>query len=52
MVAVKTAGGRRVAALHDGRVRPVRIDASDSFPARASRAMTRAAGALHIGRAC
>jgi hypothetical protein len=51
MVAVKTAGGWRVAAVHNGRVRPVRIPAPDSFPAPASRALTRAAGVLHIGRA-
>jgi uncharacterized protein (TIGR02246 family) len=51
IVAVRTDDGWRVAALHNGRVRPVTIPAPDSFPARASRAMTRAARALHIGRA-
>jgi uncharacterized protein (TIGR02246 family) len=51
IVAVRTDDGWRVAALHNGRVRPVTIPAPDSLPSRASRAMTRAAGALHIGRA-
>jgi uncharacterized protein (TIGR02246 family) len=51
IVAVRTEDGWRVAALHNGRVRPVTIPAPDSLPARASRAMTRAARALHIGRA-
>ena len=51
IVAVRTDDGWRVAALHNGRVRPVTIPAPDSLPSRASRAMTRAARALHIGRA-
>jgi uncharacterized protein (TIGR02246 family) len=51
IVAVRTEDGWRVAALHNGRVRPVTIPAPDSLPARASRALTRAARALHIGRA-
>ena len=51
IVAVRTDDGWRIAALHNGRVRPVTIPAPDSLPARASRAMTRAARALHIGRA-
>jgi hypothetical protein len=38
IVAVRIDDGWRVAALHDGRVRPVTIPAPDSFPARASRA--------------
>jgi uncharacterized protein (TIGR02246 family) len=50
IVAVRTDDGWRVAALHNGRVRPVTIPAPDSLPSRASRAMTRAARALHIGR--
>ena len=50
IVAVRGVDGWRIAALHNGRVRPVTIPAPDSLPARASRAMTRAARALHIGR--
>jgi uncharacterized protein (TIGR02246 family) len=51
VVVVRTDDGWRVAALHNGRVRPVMIPAPDSLPSRASRAMTRAARALRVGRA-
>ncbi|MGY1622846.1 SgcJ/EcaC family oxidoreductase [Geodermatophilus sp. SYSU D00965] len=50
IVAVRGDDGWRIAALHNGRIRPVTIPAPDSLPARASRAMTRAARALHVGR--
>jgi uncharacterized protein (TIGR02246 family) len=43
LVAVRTADGWRFEALQNTRVRPVRIPAPDSFPARASHLMTRAA---------
>ena len=49
IVAVNTPDGWRVAALHNGRVRPVTIPSPDSMPSRASQFMTRAARALHIG---
>lgn len=49
IVAVSTADGWRISALHNGRVRPVTIPGPDSMPSRASRAMTRTARALHIG---
>jgi uncharacterized protein (TIGR02246 family) len=51
IVAVRGDGGWLIAALHNGRVRPVTIPARDSLPARASRTLTRAARALHMGRA-
>ena len=51
IVAVRTDDGWRIAALHNGRVRPVTVPAPDSLPSRASHAMTRAARALHIGSA-
>jgi uncharacterized protein (TIGR02246 family) len=49
IVAVNTQGGWKVAALHNGRVRPVGVPSPGSMPSRASQAMTRAARALHIG---
>lgn len=49
IVAVDTEAGWKVGALHNGRVRPVTIPAPGSPPARASRAMTRAARLLGIG---
>lgn len=36
----------RIAALHNGRVRPVTVPHPDSFPSRASRTMTRVARAV------
>lgn len=50
IVAVDTEDGWKVAALHNGRVRPVTLPAPDSFPSRASRAMTRVARAFGRGR--
>jgi uncharacterized protein (TIGR02246 family) len=49
IVAVNTEDGWKVAALHNGRVRPVTVPSPGSMPSRASRAMTRGARALHIG---
>ncbi|MEV0807699.1 SgcJ/EcaC family oxidoreductase [Micromonospora sp. NPDC050200] len=50
LVAVRTGEGWRFTALHNGRVRPVRIPAPDSAPARLSRAMGRCARRLGFGR--
>jgi uncharacterized protein (TIGR02246 family) len=50
LVAVRGDGAWRIAALHNGRVRPVTIPAPGSLPSRLSRAMTAAARALGIGR--
>ncbi len=49
LVAVNEHGAWRIAALHNGRVRPVTIPESDSLPSRLSRAMTAAARTLGIG---
>lgn len=49
LVAVRTEDGWRFTALHNGRVRPVRIPAPDSMPSRLARAMGRLAGRLGIG---
>jgi uncharacterized protein (TIGR02246 family) len=51
LVARRGGDGWRFAALHNGRVRPVAVPEPDSFPSRASRAMSRTAGALGIGTA-
>lgn len=50
VVAVRTGEGWRFAAFHNTRVRPMRIPSPDSLPSRASRAMTRVARRLGIGR--
>ena len=50
LVAVREDGGWRIAALHNGRVRPVTIPEPDSVPSRMSRAMTTAARTLGVGR--
>jgi uncharacterized protein (TIGR02246 family) len=50
LVAVREDGVWRVAALHNGRVRPVTIPEPDSVPSRVSRAMTTATRALGVGR--
>jgi uncharacterized protein (TIGR02246 family) len=50
VVAVRTGEGWRFTALHNTRVRPVRVPGPDSFPARASHALTRLAGRLGAGR--
>ena len=49
LVAVREDGAWRVAALHNGRVRPVTIPEPASMPSRMSRAMTATARALGIG---
>ncbi|MFE9693589.1 SgcJ/EcaC family oxidoreductase [Micromonospora sp. NPDC005806] len=51
LVAVRTPAGWRFTALHNGRVRPVRIPAPDSLPARLSQAMGRWARGLGLGHA-
>ncbi|MFI6519977.1 SgcJ/EcaC family oxidoreductase [Spirillospora sp. NPDC050679] len=51
VVLVRGADGWRIAAIHNGRVRPVTVPRPDSFPARMSRAMTRAARRFGLGRA-
>lgn len=51
LVAVATPDGWRFAALHNGRVRPVRIPEPDSFPSRASQWLARVAGARRAGGA-
>ncbi|MGH3942178.1 MAG: SgcJ/EcaC family oxidoreductase [Pseudonocardiaceae bacterium] len=50
LVATRTADGWLFAALQNTRVRPVRIPAPESFPARAARRMVRVAGALGLGK--
>ena len=50
VVAVRTSEGWRFTAFHNTRVRPVRNPAPDSLPSRASRAMTRVARRLGVGR--
>ena len=50
LVAVCEDGVWRIAALHNGRVRPVTIPEPDSALSRLSRAMTTAARALGVGR--
>jgi hypothetical protein len=47
---VRAVNGWRVTALHNGRVRPIFVPQPDSFPAKASRTMSRIAPALGIGR--
>ena len=49
LVAVREDGAWRVAALHNGRVRPVTIPEPASMPSRLSRAMTAVARALGVG---
>jgi uncharacterized protein (TIGR02246 family) len=49
IVAVRTPDGWRFRAIHNGRVRPVRIPEPNSFPARAARVMVRATHALRLG---
>lgn len=51
LVGTRTTDGWRFAALHNTRVRPLRIPGPDSFPARAARQMVRITNALGLGRA-
>jgi uncharacterized protein (TIGR02246 family) len=51
LVATRTSGGWRFAALHNTRVRPVQIPGPDSFPAQAVRQVVRITDALGLGRA-
>jgi uncharacterized protein (TIGR02246 family) len=48
LVVRREGDGWRIAALHNGRVRPVTVPEPDSFPSKASRTMSRVAGALGI----
>ncbi|MET3922858.1 SgcJ/EcaC family oxidoreductase [Arthrobacter sp. UYEF20] len=50
IVAVRSEEGWKVAAMHNGRVRTVKVPSPDSMPSRASRTMTRAAKMLHLGK--
>ncbi|WP_280512281.1 SgcJ/EcaC family oxidoreductase [Nocardia farcinica] len=50
LVVLRTGAGWKITAIHNGRVRPVTVPAPDSFPARMSQLMARAARALGIGR--
>ncbi|MFJ8082143.1 SgcJ/EcaC family oxidoreductase [Streptomyces sp. NPDC096205] len=51
IVCVRTSEGWRIAAIQNGRQRPVTIPEPDSMPSRMSRALTRLAGRLGLGRA-
>ncbi|CAL9354672.1 SgcJ/EcaC family oxidoreductase [Streptomyces sp. enrichment culture] len=51
IVCVRTPRGWRIAAIQNGRQRPVTIPEPDSMPSRMSRTMTRTARRLGIGRA-
>ena len=51
LVAVRTESGWLFTALHNGRVRPVRIPAPDALPSRMAQAMGRGARSLGLGRA-
>lgn len=51
IVVVRTEDGWRITALHNGRVRPVKLPAPDSMPSKMSQAMSRAARRLGIGHA-
>ncbi|HET6918981.1 MAG TPA: SgcJ/EcaC family oxidoreductase [Jiangellaceae bacterium] len=50
VIAVRTGEGWRFTAVHNARVRPVRIREPNSFPSRASRAMTRLGRRVGAGR--
>ena len=51
VVAVRGLEGWRFTAIHNGRIRPVRIPEPDSLPARFARALVAAAAATGLGRA-
>lgn len=50
LVAVRTSEGWRFTAFQNARVRPMRIPGPASLPARASRALTRLARSIGVGR--
>lgn len=50
LVTLRTDQGWKITALHNGRVRPVRIPEPDSFPSRMSQLMARLARRLGFGR--
>lgn len=49
-VAVRTPDGWRFTAIHNGRIRPLRVPEPDSVPARMARTLVRIATRLGIGR--
>jgi uncharacterized protein (TIGR02246 family) len=49
IVAVRVEEGWRFAAIHNGRVRPMRIPEPNSLPSRAARTLVRASRALGLG---
>jgi uncharacterized protein (TIGR02246 family) len=51
LVAVRTDEGWRFTAIHNGRIRPLRIPEPDSLPSRVNRALVRGSRVLGIGRA-
>ncbi|NUR91358.1 MAG: SgcJ/EcaC family oxidoreductase [Nonomuraea sp.] len=50
VVVVRTDAGWKIAAIHNGRVRPVTVPEPDAFPSRMSQLMARAARGLGLGR--
>jgi len=50
ITAVRTPDDWRIAAIHNGRIRPVGVPEPDSVPARMARGLVRTAGALGVGR--
>ncbi|WOX23629.1 SgcJ/EcaC family oxidoreductase [Streptomyces solicathayae] len=51
IVVVRTPEGWRIAAIQNGRQRPITVPEPDSMPAKMSQAMTRLAQRLNVGRA-
>lgn len=51
LVAEREPDGWRFAAIHNGRIRPVRVPAPDSPPARMARTLVRLTSRLGMGRA-
>lgn len=51
LVAVRDSDGWLLAAIHNGRVRPVNVPEPDSFPSRTARTLVRATDKLGVGRA-
>ncbi|MGV9723067.1 SgcJ/EcaC family oxidoreductase [Nocardia beijingensis] len=50
LVTVRTEEGWKITALHNGRVRPVRIPEPNSFPSKMSQLMSRLARRIGLGR--
>lgn len=51
IVAVRSAEGWRFTAIHNGRIRPLRVPEPDAFPSRAARAIVKGTQVLGIGPA-